>query len=74
VSAGEVYRAAQDARIRPIATLNVVNGRTSSTPSSVSVLMSDQVVSISLQKFGRHEPTEYVLGRLAREAESALRG
>jgi hypothetical protein len=43
-------------------------------PFSVSVLVGDQVVSISLQNFGRHEPTEFVLERLAREAESAMRG
>jgi hypothetical protein len=42
--------------------------------ASVSVRVGQEVVSITLQKFGGHEATKIVLERLAREALSELRG
>lgn len=41
--------------------------------ASVAVLVNQEVVDISLQKFGRDEVTDTVLLSLARKAESALR-
>jgi hypothetical protein len=42
--------------------------------TSVSVSVGQEVVTIALKKFGRHEATKIVLERLAREALSELRG